>query len=122
MNTADRWHLFKNLADALKRLVVRQRPSLKPPPLLASSPPVLPSVTLETPVRRPPDHVRYGAEARHERYLHRVQLYGQMQALHAAGFKPRGDRVPARRRTEYRAFLFGAGRTTSGTPSTATPT
>jgi transposase len=85
---ADRWHLFKNLGDALERLVIRHRPSLKPPPPLASSSPVLPSVALEIPVLRLPDHIRYGAEVRHERYIQREQLYGQMQALHAAGLKP----------------------------------
>jgi transposase len=85
---ADRWHLLKNLGEALERLVTRHWLKLRSPqqrPLSATDPQA--GITDIPPVR-PPDHLRYGSDARHEKYLEREQLFGQMQRWQMAGLPP----------------------------------
>lgn len=80
---ADRWHLVNNLRDVLERLATRQRAALRQQRLLLPIPQRLEMAEIRP--LRPADHMRYGAQARHERQLQRVALFEQMQTLLALG-------------------------------------
>jgi transposase len=88
VQVADRWHLLKNLGDALERFLLRKSASLKA--AAAAMAPEEPLLTTEEAMyrgkhRSPHDHERRMEEASLQRHARRVAAYERMHALHAAG-------------------------------------
>lgn len=104
---ADRWHLLKNLGDALERFLLRKSACLKAA-AAAMAPEEPPGTAGETMYRgkhrSPHDHERRMEEASLQRHARRVAAYERMHALHAAGadIADIARAVGASHRTVYR--------------------
>jgi transposase len=102
---ADRWHLLRNLGDALQQLLDRHHHDLRAAAKIAAAPPTRPEETPTAPpqpTKAPPPYL----QAILERRAARRAAFDEVAALHAKGWSLSGiARATGRDRATVRAWL-----------------